>query len=156
MMRRSAQKWEKSGRLTCRSLSSCGQFKVHFSLEPTVFLRHLLWRLLGSPEPRSPGSAGTNLECQQSRTPPWGPDPPGAMSRIVPHPRTPISEGQLVELGAFCFEKGKLRGVRRAVFTPVRGMVLLRVADMGRTKVLLAERQMMVQVMKILGLLRKV
>ena len=53
-------------------------------------------------------------------------------------------------------KKGKLRRVRRAVFTPVRGMVLLRVADMGRTKVLLAERQMMVQVMKILGLLRSV
>lgn len=64
-------------------------------------------------------------------------------------PETTASERQLEEWKkAFCFEKGKFRIVVSVVFKSVKCIVLIRVAEMGRTKVLLTGRQMMVQLIK--------
>lgn len=51
------------------------------------------------------------------------------------HPGTIVSEKQLEKLMVFRFEKGRFRGAGGTVFKPMKGMVLLRVADMSRTKV---------------------
>ena len=64
-----------------------------------------------------------------------GPDTSEVMNRIMTHPGT---EKQLKELRAFLFEKGRFRGARGTIFKPLKGMVLLRGADMSRIKVPLA------------------
>lgn len=121
--------------MTGWSLSPRRQFKVNFSLKLLISLQHLLLRLLQSAKPWSPASVGTNLEFQQEWTPHWVPDTPEMMSRIMVHPGTIVSEKQLENLMTFRFEKGRFRGAGGTVFKPMKGMVLLRVADMSRTKV---------------------
>lgn len=63
-------------------------------------------------------------------------------------PETTASEGQLEKWRAFCFEKGMFRGVVSVVFKPVKWIVLFGVAEMSRTKVPLAGRQLMAQLIK--------